>query len=549
MKRVIAPLALLLLTVASACAAPSRPADINAYIHDAWTTLRRSVARCEAYQDTKVGSRPTLYLPYGMAIPKEVVPLQTKCGVTIAHLPRPIHDLGEVKPSELGAQGLLYLPHPYVVPGGMFNEMYGWDSYFIIRGLLEDGQVDFARGMAENWFFEIEHYGAILNANRTYYLTRSQPPFLTSAVSAIHARTKDRKWLARAYGYAVRDHALWTRPPALAGSTGLSRYFDVGEGPIPEMGAHENYYEHVASWVMTHPGSAPYLRLGKGRGLPTYTARICEGDVCAEPVAVHLSADYFHGDRAMRASGFDVSFRFGPFSGATHHYAAVGLNALLYKEERDLSEFARILGKPGDASRWAAAASARAAAMRRWLEDPSDGLFYDYDFLAHRRSRYHYATTFYPLWAGLVTRAEAARIASHVDIFERAHGLAMSDVESGAQWDLPFGWAPVHLLAVEGLLRYGLRGPALRVARKWNETVETSFRRDHTIREKYDVISGRADTRISVGYSQNVIGFGWTNAVYEVFAHLLRADAPPAPAYRPSPARRTPRNAGSGHSG
>ncbi len=114
--------------------------------------------------------------------------------------------------------------------------MYGWDSYFIILGLLHDGRIDMARGMVENFFFEIEHYGTILNANRTYYLTRSQPPFLTSMIMEVYNAEKaaghdDKIWLARAYGFAARDYEMWTHEPHLAGSTGLSRYYDFGNGP------------------------------------------------------------------------------------------------------------------------------------------------------------------------------------------------------------------------------------------------------------------------------------------------------------------------------
>ena len=106
--------------------------------------------------------------------------LTANCKVRAEHLPMEIHQLGEIDTSNIDPPGLLYLPNKYVVPGGRFNEMYGWDSYFIIRGLLQAGRVDLARGMVDNFFFEIEHYGAMLNANRTYYLTRSQPPFLSS---------------------------------------------------------------------------------------------------------------------------------------------------------------------------------------------------------------------------------------------------------------------------------------------------------------------------------------------------------------------------------
>src|SRR5205814_7369970 len=133
------------------------------------------------------------------------------------------------------------------------------DSYFIIRGLVRDKRIELARGMVENFFFEIEHYGAVLNANRTYYLTRSQPPFLTSMIFAVYEAQKaagheDRAWLAKAYDYAQRDYALWTREPHLAGSTGLSRYYDFGNGPAPESVKDETgHYREVLAYILSHP--------------------------------------------------------------------------------------------------------------------------------------------------------------------------------------------------------------------------------------------------------------------------------------------------------
>ena len=127
--------------------------------------------------------------------------------------------------AEIPDEGLLYLPNPYVVPGGRFNEMYGWDSYFILLGLVEDKRTELARGMVENFFYEIENYGAILNANRTYFFTRSQPPFLSSMIREVYehpaGKPLSKAWLAKAYGYAERDYALWTSPVHRAGDTGL----------------------------------------------------------------------------------------------------------------------------------------------------------------------------------------------------------------------------------------------------------------------------------------------------------------------------------------
>jgi hypothetical protein len=153
---------------------------ILSYISSAWDTLTRSMTECVSVVDPKIKVAPVIYLPAEVAEPAAVHKLAADCNVRIEHLPAAIHRLGEIDTGKIQPHGLLYLPDKYVVPGGRFNEMYGWDSYFIIRGLLRAGRVDLARGMVDNFFFEIEHYGAMLNANRTYYLTRSQPPFVSS---------------------------------------------------------------------------------------------------------------------------------------------------------------------------------------------------------------------------------------------------------------------------------------------------------------------------------------------------------------------------------
>ncbi len=112
------------------------------YIHDGWRTLTRSTNECASLTDPKLFN-PTrvLYLPKGMRIPEAVSQLSKQCAVEIEFLPQPITHLGQILPLSLPEPGLLYLPNPYVVPGGRFNEMYGWDSYFIVRGLIEDGEL------------------------------------------------------------------------------------------------------------------------------------------------------------------------------------------------------------------------------------------------------------------------------------------------------------------------------------------------------------------------------------------------------------------------
>ena len=247
---------------ASTCSS-IRP-TIDAYIHQGWDSLSRSMAECKSLVDPKVTTPPLLYLPFGAPTPPELLRLRSQCKIQIAHLPHRIVHLGDVKESEIPQPGLLYLPNRYVVPGGRFNEMFGWDSYFIILGLLRDGRVDLARGMVENFFYEIENYGAVLNANRTYFLTRSQPPLLSSMIRAVYdaeiARdpspanlARQKQWLARAYPYARRDHDFWLSDIHRAGQTGLARYFDIGEGPVPDIADHSSYYIDVIDWLVAHP--------------------------------------------------------------------------------------------------------------------------------------------------------------------------------------------------------------------------------------------------------------------------------------------------------
>ena len=242
--------------------------QILQYISSGWNTLTRSMTACKTFTDSKTNAKSTLYLPADFPEPASLKDIESGCQIQVRHLPSVIKKLGDMDTSAIKPSGLLYLARPYVVPGGMFNEMYGWDSYFIIRGLIEDGRLNLARDIVDNFFFEIDHYGGVLNANRTYYLTRSQPPFLTSMIRAVYEAEKargqaDTAWLRKAYEHAVTDYRFWTSPPHLAGSTGLSRFYGLGEGPVPELGSlTDQYYETVAHYFLLHPeGSKPYLEL------------------------------------------------------------------------------------------------------------------------------------------------------------------------------------------------------------------------------------------------------------------------------------------------
>lgn len=503
--------------------------NILTYIRSAWTTLGRSLTECSSIQDPKFGpgTRAILYIPAAATESPAVQQLEKNCDVEVKHLPQKITRLGSLMPDRVTGHALLYLPHPYVVPGGRFNEMYGWDSYFIIRGLLEDGQAEVSRGMIENFFYEMDNYGAILNANRAYYLSRSQPPFLTSMILAQYAADQaagraDQRWLANAYAHAQRDLALWTRPPKLAGATRLARYLDLGDGPVSDVADHPEYYKDVAAWLIKHPDVKTNYLAASGHGLgPKLTIPGCTQAPCSKTGEVQLTADYYKGDRAMRESGFDISFRFGPFGGSTHHFAPVCLNSLLYKEEVDLAEMAARLGKKAEAARWRSQAAQRKRLSTRYLWNSQKKIFFDYDYTSSHQSSYDYASTFYPLWTGLATPQQAREVMSNLKLFEQPGGLAMSDVESGVQWDKPYGWAPIHLIAIEGMRHYGFNQDANRISKEFLGTVLENFRRDGTIREKYNVVTRSVEASVTAGYQTNIVGFGWTNGTFLVLLHAL----------------------------
>jgi alpha,alpha-trehalase len=382
--------------------------------------------------------------------------------------------------------------------------MYGWDSYFILIGLLRDGEKARALSLTNDFLYEVERYGKVLNANRTYYLTRSQPPLLSGMVRAVFAATGDRAWLGRARTALEATHRFWTAPPHLAGDTGLSRYFDTGEGPAPEVVRSERdaqgrtHYDRVRAFYQSHD--------------------VTDYDVASfyDRKTDRLTPLFYKGDRSMRESGFDPSDRFGPFGVDVIHHAPVCLNVLLAVLEQDLAAIDRLLGDPAAAARFEALAQSRRGRIDRYLWDEESGLYLDWNFATGRRRRYSFATTFWPLWAGLASPAQAARVRANLATFERPGGVRTSDRVTGNQWDAPFGWAPLQLFAVRGLERYGFAADAARLARAFTSLVVEDFERRGAIVEKYDLDrrSSAVEGAIRFGYAENQVGFGWTNGVF-----------------------------------
>jgi len=494
-------------------AAAQLPA-IRRYIKGGWRTLRRSNANlAEAAVDPKFTLQPGARRPVYVSRKENVRRIE---GLLRAQMPAADFALIEVRqlpddPEEIREHGLLYLPHPYVVPGGRFNEMYGWDSYFIQVGLLRDNEIELARNVIDNFLYQIEHYGKILNANRTYYLTRSQPPFLTRMILEVYRHQPDREWLRRTVPAIEQYYRFWNAEPHLTEQTGLARYYSLGQGPAAEVVSDERdaagrtHYDRVKEYYRTH--------------------EIKDYDVSLyyDRAKNELTDLFYVGDRSMRESGFDPSNRFGPFNIDIIHYNPVCLNSLLYLMEQDAAEIMQTLNRPREATVWQRRAVERRRLVNRLMWDEQDGLYYDYNFRERKLLRYPFVTTFYPLCVGIASPQQAARVVANLKLFERAGGLQTSTNVSGSQWDAPFGWAPMQMIAVEGLRRYGYNAEADRITANFLSLILKEFAQHNTIVEKYDVARRESEVAggIKFGYDYNVIGFGWTNAAFvELYSQL-----------------------------
>ena len=425
-------------------------------------------------------------------------------------------------------------PLPYVVPGGRFNEMYGWDSYFIVRGLLLDGKLELARAMVENQGYQIRHYGKILNANRTYYLSRTQPPFFTSMLREVYEADAPgparRAWLAAQLASAIEEYRrVWTVAPRLVKEKNLSRYFDEGEGPGPE--TEEGAYD-----AMLRPFAAA-ARLSPAEYLKRYRA----GQIRSEAVRL-----LFKHDRTVRETGHDTTYRFDMRAA---DFLTVDLNSLLYKYETDIADLierewggkVNLGGRrlPEHASAWRALAEGRRERMQKLLWDEERGTFYDFDLKKNARASYDSATSLYALWAGVATEEQAARVMerARATLLKKGGLAATSEASRGPlnpltrparQWDYPYGWPPHQIIAWEGLARYGQRAEAEEWAYAWLKGMALNARDfNGMVTEKYDVEKASHEAFAeygNVGSQFSYItkeGFGWTNASFELGTRFL----------------------------
>ena len=401
---------------------------------------------------------------------------------------------------------LLPLPHPYIVPGGRFREIYYWDSYFTMQGLMQDGQYDLARDMLANIADLIRRYGHMPNGNRSYYLSRSQPPFFAAMVELLAGQDGD----------------------------GLYRRY------LPELQAEHDYWMEGAGVLAPGRAHRHVVRLDDGTLLNRYwddsdrpRDESWRADVETARASNRPAPTVYRELRAGAESGWDFSSRWldgGNRLSAIRvtDIAPVDLNCLMQHLEMVLSKAYGLSGDSAKAKLYADRAEARAQAVRRLMWDGKDHLYADYLWKEKRRSPELSAATVYPLYFGIATSAQADAIAGALRRgFLKPGGLATTLKTSGQQWDRPNGWAPLQYLAVEGLKRFGEKALAAEIARRWIAENIRGYERSRTLREKYDIESSKT---AGGGEYAVQVGFGWTNGV---LARLL-AEYPPAPSAPPA---------------
>ncbi len=499
-------------------------ARLRFHIHQMWGQLTRSPRNLgSALTDPKwytPGTVPPLYI--GKRENPERIQKRVEKFLGPAALEQFQIRVLPAEANEITEHGLLYLPGRYVVPGGRFNELYAWDSYFIVLGLLREGRTGLAASMADQLLYSVKHYGTVPTANRTYYLTRSQPPLLGRIVMAVYESTGDLQWLKEAAPLVEKYCYYWNVAPHDVPSAGLSRYHGFGRGPCAEVLSSERdedgltHYDRLSAELLRHLSSEP--------GMSRYI----------DPATGALTDEAYLGDRALRESGFDITARFGPGGVEAVYHLPVCLNTLLWRLERDMALIYDTLDRPQAASHWREKAAARRAALQEHLWDEAEGIFLDYHILRNARTSYPFATAFWPMWAGLARPDQARRMVEKwLPQFEAPGGIFTSLQPSGCQWDYPMAWAPLVLMAAEGLERYGYVEAGRRIARKFLSLVNAEFQRTGELYEKYDAsaLSAEVEHHICFGYSSNQPGFGWTNACVLELLHNLGAlghSVPPA---------------------
>ncbi len=383
---------------------------------------------------------------------------------------------------------LIPLPYPYVVPGGRFREIYYWDSYFTMLGLRESGRIDIIRDMIRNFAWQLDHIGHIPNGNRSYFLSRSQPPFFAMMVG-LFAEMQGPDVYMEYLPQLLREYSFWMdglespedryrRIVKLGDHQYLNRYYDDDNSPRTE-----SYAEDLKLYEET------------------------QGD----------KKELYRNLRAACESGWDFSSRWFAkenelSSIRTTSIIPVDLNSLLYMLEKTIAKGYRFHVMETEASEFEKRANRRAELINTFLWNDEAGIFSDL-IMENKSFGIHSLAMMYPLFAGIASPYQAKRIIQFLsDHFLRPGGWVTTNEYTGQQWDAPNGWAPLQWITYIALKNYSAMDLAREGAMRWLTLNEQVYNRTGRMMEKYNVEDLSLDAGGGVYPVQD--GFGWTNGVY-----------------------------------
>ncbi len=397
---------------------------------------------------------------------------------------------------------LLTLPHPYIVPGGRFREVYYWDSYFTMLGLQVSGRVDIIQNMVDNFADQIDNFGHIPNGNRTYYLSRSQPPFFALMLSLL-AEIKGEAVLLKYRRVLEKEYDFW-----MDGEAALATQSLDSASKVAGTSAHRRLVQLPDGSLLNRYWDDDPSPRPEAYAEDVHTAQ--QADRPAGETYRHL--------RAAAESGWDFSSRW--LSDAQHlstihtcDFLPVDLNCLLYFLEKTLVHAYRQLPDHTPVEVFRERARQRKTAILKHCWNAEKGFFFDFNHTENRQSTALTLAAVFPLFFQIADQEQAASVEKMLEEkFLHPGGLATTLVHSGQQWDAPNGWAPLQWMAYRGLMNYGRADLAEMIRHNWLSLGEKTYSDTGKMMEKYDV--EHPDAPGGGGEYPNQDGFGWTNGVF-----------------------------------
>ncbi len=385
---------------------------------------------------------------------------------------------------------LLPLPYPYIVPGGRFREIYYWDSYFTMVGLQTAGKTDMVENMVKNFAYLIHKYGFIPNGNRSYYLTRSQPPFFSLMLDLL-AKEKGNRIYTDYQSALLEEYHFWMNGADRLSQTDTSRH----TVRMPD-GSILNRYWDRGDWPREEAWKA---------------------DVEAAAESKQPSKIFYRNIRSTAESGMDFSSRW--FADGRHlttirttDVVPVDLNCLLYHLEETIAGSYKIAGDTSAEHLYRKKAQARKKAILKYCWNPQQRFFCDYLIREHKHSNALTLAGMFPLFFTIAGKQQAEDV-QHIigEKFLKAGGAVTTLKNTGQQWDAPNGWAPLEYITIEGLNNYDYSPLAKEIALRWIHLNVKVFRKTGKLMEKYNV----EDINAPGGGGEYPLqdGFGWTNGV------------------------------------